>query len=91
MRGKSGKPKPAFPRTIGERAQVRIDQGEPWLLVWSQQTAIPLATIARKTGIAMPRLIAIESGRVDATADEIEVIAAELCTDAAMIRKSSGA
>lgn len=72
--------KPAFPRTIGEQVQLRIDQGEPWLRVWSQQLAIPLAIIERKTRFGMVRLVAIESVKAKATDAEMESLATALNT-----------
>lgn len=87
-KSKSITAKPAFPRTIGERAQLRIDQGEPWLRVWTQQLAIPLTMIERKAGLNMARLIAIESGKDEATTEEIETIAPALNTDRKSIDSS---
>jgi hypothetical protein len=47
---------PSFSRQIGPAGEARIENGEPWLLVWSQQLAIPLSIITRKTKIALGRL-----------------------------------
>ena len=84
-RFKTSMPKPNGPRTMGLGGKRRLNDGEPWLRVWSQELAVPIAIIARKTGIALERLIALEGEIDEPTRDEFEAIALALGTDAETI------
>lgn len=76
-----GQPKPPpTVKTLGAAAEKRILAGEPWLRVWSQQLAVPLVTISKKTGIHMARLILYEAEAELPTQEELEAIAAALGT-----------
>jgi hypothetical protein len=86
-RFKSSIPGPSFPRHVGPAGEARIENGETWLRVWSQQLAIPLSIIARKTKIDLGRLIQIETGG-QATEDELAAIAATLQTEVRLILES---
>ncbi len=76
-----GQPKPPpTVKTLGAAAEKRILDGEPWLRVWSQQLAVPLVTISKKTGIHMARLLLYEAGELAPTQDEMAAIAKALGT-----------
>lgn len=88
-RFKSSIAKPDGPRSIGRGGIERLNDGEPWLMVWSQELAVPLATIERKTGIAMDRLLILEREADEPTRDEFEAIAAAMGTSAAMMEAAA--
>jgi hypothetical protein len=67
-------------------ARARILGGEPWLRVWSQQLAVPMTVIAKRTRMPMARLIEIEAEQDIPSADELALIAAALGTDVASIK-----
>ncbi len=76
-----GQPKPPpTVKTLGRAAESRILAGEPWLRVWSQQLAVPLVTISKKTGIHLGRLILYEAEELIPTQEELEAIAKALGT-----------
>ena len=81
-----GQPKPSpTVKTLGRAAGRRILAGEPWLRVWSQQLAVPLSTVARKSGISHARLILLECEFDEPTPDEIQAIANGLGTTVELI------
>lgn len=84
-RFKTAMPKPDGPRTLGLGAKRRLNEGDPWLRVWSQELTVPLAEIARKTGIDMDHLILIEREKAEPDREEFEAIARAMGTDAETI------
>lgn len=79
-RSKSSKPPRVFPAELGAAGVARIRDGEPWLQVWSEQLAVPLATIARKSGVDFDRLMDIAAERAEPSVDERDAIAAAMGT-----------
>lgn len=84
-RFKTSMPKPDGPLTLGLGAKRRLNSGEPWLRVWSQELAVPLSIIAKRTGIAFDRLLALEDESEEPDRDEFEAIALAMGTDAETI------
>ena len=68
------------PRSLGLGGTKRLEAGENWLLVWSQELACPLTVISRKSRIDLVRLLEIESGKAIPTNDEFEAITNALGT-----------
>lgn len=66
----------------------RILDGEPWFLVWHQQTARSLAAIARKTKIPLDDLISMTQGALEPDADQLAAIADALGVTVTEIEKS---
>ena len=85
VRHKGSQYRKPFPATLGEGAERRIRAGEPWLLVWQQQMTIPVAEIARKSGLSPARIAEMMRGEDDPTPDELSAIAAALGTTGAML------
>lgn len=85
MRYKGRPTPPPQVKTLGDAAEKRILDGEPWLEVWAAQLCVPFPTIARKSKIPLTRLLEIERETDMPTQEELEAIAAALGTTAEAI------